>query len=236
MITPSPVRATRPSPSTLPPLENGDHLDQPTFHARYEAMSEAFRAELIGGIVHMPSPLKVNHGDAHARLIFWLATYGMNTPGIRVLDNATDILGIDSEPQPDACLTLERGQTHINSDGYLVGPPELVAEVASSSQAHDLFEKRRDYEKYGVSEYLALLVREARAAWFVRPAGQPRPAGFVELPADPDGILRSPSIPGLWLDAPALLRGDSRRIVEVLEQGMASPERAAFVQCLGQSR
>jgi hypothetical protein len=41
---------------TLPPLANGDHLDQRTFHARYEAMPEDFRAELIGGIVYMTSP------------------------------------------------------------------------------------------------------------------------------------------------------------------------------------
>ena len=30
----------------LPPLENGDRLDQKTFHARYEAMPEDCRAEL----------------------------------------------------------------------------------------------------------------------------------------------------------------------------------------------
>src|SRR5271156_1111031 len=41
----------------LPPLENGDHLDQPTFHARYEAMPSGTRAQLIGGIVYMGSPL-----------------------------------------------------------------------------------------------------------------------------------------------------------------------------------
>jgi hypothetical protein len=40
--------------NTLPPLVHGQHLDQPTFHERYEAMSPDTRAELVGGVVYMP--------------------------------------------------------------------------------------------------------------------------------------------------------------------------------------
>jgi hypothetical protein len=59
----SAFRVTRLGASpALPPLCNGDHLDQPTFHARYEAMPEHVRAELIGGIVYMASPQKIAHG------------------------------------------------------------------------------------------------------------------------------------------------------------------------------
>jgi hypothetical protein len=46
----------------LPPLEAGQRLDQPTFHARYEAMPPEIRAELIDGIGHMPSPMRGDHG------------------------------------------------------------------------------------------------------------------------------------------------------------------------------
>lgn len=42
----------------LPPLENGDRLDQKTFHARYEGMPAHVRAELIEGTVHITSPRK----------------------------------------------------------------------------------------------------------------------------------------------------------------------------------
>src|SRR5438874_11663194 len=49
----------------LPPLEQGDHLNQKTFHERYEAMPSHVRAELIGGVVFMPSPLKRPHGRMH---------------------------------------------------------------------------------------------------------------------------------------------------------------------------
>jgi hypothetical protein len=53
------LRRLRP---TQLPLENGDHLDQKTFHAQCEAMPPETRAELIGGIVYMGSPLKGERG------------------------------------------------------------------------------------------------------------------------------------------------------------------------------
>jgi Uma2 family endonuclease len=208
----------------IPPLEAGDHLDQRTFHERYSAMPPAVRAELIEGIVYMPSPLRATHGLIHGRVIFWLTLYEVATPGVQVLDNATDILGEESEPQPDASLVFTGGQTRINEDDYLVGPPELVAEVASSSESIDLHAKKREYERHGVREYVALVVRTSTVRWFIRQG-----EAFKEHAADPDGIFRSPFLPGLWLDPAALLRGDTRRMQEVLNQGLATAEHAAFV-------
>ena len=221
--TVSPSQVTEP----LPPLQNGDHLDQPTFHAVYEAMPESFSAELIGGRVYVASPLKTKHGSIHARMMGWLFTYQAHTPRTEILDNATSILGQDSEPQPDGCLYIEGGKARVNDDGYLVGPPELAVEVAHSSVAYDLYEKKADYEKYGVVEYIVLILREQRVVWFVRPPADVT-GHFIEMPAAPDGILRSIMFPGLWLDPAALLRGDSMRVIDVLQMGLATPEHAAF--------
>jgi hypothetical protein len=69
-----------PTQRKIPPLENGDRLDQPTFHARYEAMPEDFRAELIGGIVHVPSPQEVPHSKAQQLVARWLDEYAEATP------------------------------------------------------------------------------------------------------------------------------------------------------------
>lgn len=62
-------RSPSKSPDGLPGLEPGDHLDQRTFHERYKAMPEHVRAELIGGVVYMPSPVKADYGEAHAELV-----------------------------------------------------------------------------------------------------------------------------------------------------------------------
>jgi Uma2 family endonuclease len=99
-------------------------------------------------------------------------------------------------------------------------------EVASSTQAYDLHEKRRDYERYGVAEYLVLLLRESRAVWYARKG---LVAPFTELPQDGDHVIRSNVFPGLWLDAAALMRGDLKRVLEVLNMGLASPAHAAFI-------
>ena len=125
----------------VPPLEAGDHLDQPTFHERYKAMPPAFRAELIGGVVLVPSPLSPGHGFHHALVMAWLVNYWIATPGTKAGDNMTTILGETSEPQPDGALIIDPasgGQTGVSEDEYITGPPELIVEVASSSASIDL--------------------------------------------------------------------------------------------------
>lgn len=227
---------TVPSPSTawhgqhLPPLEAGDHLDQATFHARYEAMPLDFRAELIGGVVFVPSPLRKEHGSYHALVMGWLIHYSIATPGTETLDNTTAILGDDSEPQPDAALIIEPargGQTSVSEEGYVTGPPELIVEVASSSESIDLHAKRRDYEQAGVLEYVVVVLRQRVVRWFGLQAGT-----YREVEADASGIFTSTIFPGLWLDAPALIGLNGRQVMATLQHGTETPEHVAFVQQL----
>src|SRR6185312_9769746 len=96
----------RPGRRVLPPLEAGQRLDQRTFHERYEAMPPSTRAELIGGVVHMPSPLRSDHGQNSRVVSGWLFHYQRFTPGVRGGDNTTVILGAFGEPQPDCILYL----------------------------------------------------------------------------------------------------------------------------------
>jgi Uma2 family endonuclease len=218
------------STQRLPPLQPGEHLDQPTFHARYEAMPKEVRAELIGGIVYMPSPLRSSHGDCHSEIQAWLTIYKGNSPGTRALVDSTLILGPDDEVQPDACLLVlpeYHGQTREEND-YILGAPELVVEVALSSEAYDLHVKRRAYERVGVREYIVVILRERVVTWFVR-----EEETFVSLPAGPDGIFRSSFFGGLWLDPEALLRGDTLGWERVLRAGLASQEHAEFVKRQG---
>ncbi|HZT81031.1 MAG TPA: Uma2 family endonuclease [Gemmataceae bacterium] len=220
-----PADANGPPPA-LPPLRHGERMDQKTFHARYEAMPPDFRAELIGGVVHVPSPLKRQHGRVHAKVIQWLSEYEDATPGTEAFDNASAILDEQAEPQPDACLLIVvpgLGQTR-NEDDYITGAPELIVEVAETSEPVDLGAKRADYERAGVREYIVVSLRQRRVIWFVR-----RGTSLEEVGPGPDGVFRSEVFPGLWLDAAALLRQDGRRVLEVLRQGLATPEHAAFI-------
>jgi hypothetical protein len=49
-------------------------------------------------------------------------------------------------------------------------------------------------------------------------------------------LIKSRVFPGLWLDAPALLRGDLARVLGVLGEGIASAEHADFVKRLAGAR
>jgi hypothetical protein len=227
---PMPTSAALGNGERVPPLRNGDHLDRVEFERRYNAMPQVNKAELIEGVVFMPSPVSFeNHGEQHAHLMAWLVVYRAHTPGLRVGDNATVRLDMDNEPQPDAFLLVEpsRGGRTTITDGYVTGGPELTAEVAASSASIDRNAKLNAYRRNGVREYVLWRTEDGAIDWFVLRGGQYQP-----LTPGPDGVLRSEGYPGLWLDVAALLTGDVLRVLAVLQQGIASPEHAAFVATL----
>lgn len=208
----------------IPLLENGDHLMQPEFERRYEAMPQVKKAELIEGIVYMPSPVRVRyHGRPHALIMGWLSAYWVATPGVDLCDNTTIRLDLDNEPQPDALLRIEGGTSCISEDDYIEGPPELIIEVAASSASKDLHDKLKAYRRNGVQEYLVWQTHEQKLDWFSLQAGQ-----YVSLAADNQGVIRSQVFPGLWLLRSALLKGDLAEVLTYLQQGLQTPEHTAF--------
>jgi Uma2 family endonuclease len=221
----------RKSPSVqnnVPLLVNGDRLTQAEFHRRYETYPEDVKFELIGGIVYMVSPLRRSHGRYHVKLSFALELYEMGTPGIELLDNTTTILGEESEPQPDLglrILSAYGGRSRETGEDYVEGPPELLSEISYSTRAIDLHRKRDDYRRAGVQEYLVVCVEEQELHWFNFATGR-------YIRPNRQRISRSKVFPGLWIDGPALLARDSARISQVMQQGLASREHAAFVKRL----
>ena len=148
------------------PLENGDRLTRIEFERRYTAMPQLKKAELIEGIVHMGSPVRAkSHGQPHAAIMAMLSVYWVATPGVSLLDNVTVRLDLDNEPQPDALLRIESGgRSIVSDDDYLEGAPELIAEIAASSAAYDLYDKKQVYRRNGVQEYIIWQVFDRKLA------------------------------------------------------------------------
>ena len=217
-------------PLSIPPLENGDRLSRFEFERRYLAMPHLKKAELVEGVVYMASPLRIrSHGEPHGDLIGWLWTYKTATPGAVMGIEPTVRLDSDNEPQPDAVLFIPGKQAIISEDDYIEGAPELVIEVAASSAAIDLHDKKRAYRRNGVQEYIVWRTLEHQLDWFGRKADE-----YVALATDEQGIIRSQVFPGLWLAVPALLKGDMKTVLLVLQAGFDSPEHQEFVQKLAQ--
>lgn len=213
--------------AAVPSLQNGDRLTRGEFERRYTAMPNVKKAELIEGIVYMPSPVRLtHHGEPHAHLIGWIAYYVAKTPGVRFGDNATSRLDEDNEPQPDVMLLLPAAagsSAHIDDDGYVSGAPDFVCEVAASSVSIDMHAKFNAYRRNGVKEYLVWRVEEGEIDWFELVDGR-----YVAMPVDERGVVRSRVFAGLWLDVPAMLRGDLAAVLAAVEAGAATPEHAAF--------
>jgi len=219
----------------IPPLENGDRMTGDEFMRRCEAMPDLKKAELIAGVVHMPSPVRQRyHGRQHYHFLNWLGHYDAGTPGLEGGDNSTVCLDLGSIPQPDCVFFIQPehgGQVKINAEGYIEAAPDLVAEVASSSVSYDLHDKLDAYRRNGVREYLVCRVLDRQIDWFVL-----RGERYEPLALEPDGTLRSTVFPGLWLDTAALLRGDLNAVLAMVQHGLNSPEHLDFAAHLQRSR
>jgi len=215
----------------VPPLEPGDRLTRAEFERRYEAMPRLRKAELIEGVVYMPSPVRLRlHSRPHLHLATWLGAYEAGTPGTVAADNSTVRLDLDNEPQPDLLLLIDPsvgGQARVSDDDYVEGAPELVAEIASSTASYDLNTKLNVYRRNGVREYVVWRVLDREIDWLILREGR-----YEELTRDSSGPYKSEVFPGLWLDPAAMVRGELAGVLDTLRQGLATPEHAAFADRL----
>lgn len=214
----------------IPPLKPGFRLTRQEFLRRWELHPEITKAELIGGVVYMPSPVSAEHGDRESDVGIWLGNYRIATPGTASGHNSTSMM-LDDAPQPDVNLRIlpECGGASWVEGRFLHGAPELVTEVCLTSADHDLHVKYDLYEAVGVQEYVAVLMESNEIRWHILVNGR-----YQLLPPDADGIWRSRGFPGLWLDGPALLRRDLAAVLAKLQVGIQSPDHAAFIQRLAQ--
>ncbi len=209
-----------------PPLRDGDRLTSDEFLRRWEAMPDLKHAELIDGIVYMPSPVSLQHAKFHLPLAGWIANYAASTPGCQGGVEGTWLMSDRDVSQPDLALRIlpEYGGQSREQDEYTAGAPELIVEIAASSRARDLGVKLKLYERMGVREYLVAVTGKQQFLW-----KELTENGYRPLDPDADGIIRSRTFPGLWLDPAALWNIDLPRLFAVLHQGLATPEHTSFV-------
>jgi hypothetical protein len=233
MAIPRPIPQA-PVPARPRPLEPGDHLTRDEFEQRYDAMPGLKKAELLEGVVYMPSPVRWNqHASPHADFMGWLSYYRAFTPGVQAGDNGSIRLALESMPQPDATMIVlpsHGGLVRISDDDYVEGSPELAGEIAASSVSLDLHTRLRLYRENNVREYIVWRVQDQEIDWFALRQGQ-----YDRLPLNAAGHYQSEVFPGLWLDPAALTRSDLATVLQVLQQGITSPEHAAFVARLQQA-
>ncbi|MBI3823172.1 MAG: Uma2 family endonuclease [Planctomycetes bacterium] len=233
-ISTKPVPSTPFAPPAALPLQAGERMNVEEFLRRWDALPEEWKAhhkrvELIEGVVHMPPISGGYHGQSQFDFISFLGCYAWVTPGVRGFAPSSLILDAINMPEPDGILAIDPkcgGRIKLDGKGYIIGMPDLLAEIAASNVLYDLQTKKELYRKFEVKEYVVWRVKEKAIDWFIL-RGQD-----FELLATTDGVYRSEVFPGLWLAAGALVAGDFATVSRVLQDGIASPEHAAFVEQL----
>jgi len=210
-------------------LKHGARMNRERFHYLYVQTPEDFRFELIGGVVHEPSPISFSHGEHHGLLSLILGSYALKTPGVQSLGSVTVLLSDQDEVEPDLMLRVLPefgGRTQITSDNYINGPPELVVEIAHSSASLDLGRKRKRYMLGGVTEYLVICTHLEEIRWLDLP-------NDTKYQADDTDIIKSKVFPGLWLSNESLVGGCNHKLaMKVLNKGLRSADHADFVKKL----
>ena len=223
-----------PTADDVPEACAGDRLTRAEFERRYAAMPHVKKAELIEGVVYMPSPVTPGRSWWPAFRRDWLG-WGSTEPEPRGRRrrqrDAAPGLGQRAATRCVPAHSSGVRRTIAEQREIRRGAPELIAEVAASSVSYDLHDKLRAYRRNEVREYVVWRVWDRAIDWFVL-----REDRYERLAPNAAGQYRSEIFPGLWLDPAALLRGDLAQVIAVLQQGLASPEHADFVSRLQRQR
>jgi len=209
----------------------GERMDVEEFLHRWDELPELKSVELIDGVVHVSSPVSRDHGNFDTHIIWWLAHYAQATPGCSTGNNSTWLM-LDSAPQPDGYLRIlpSHGGQSGDEKRFSTGAPELAVEICLTSTEVDFGPKRDLYLKAGVREYITIELLWKHIVWRVAEDGM----YLQEFPTD--GIIRSETFPGLWLDVAALWAGHGARMLAALNAGLATEEHQKFVERLAAAR
>ena len=213
-----------------PPLQSGDRLSRAEFHRRYGMYPEIKKAELIEGVVIVGSPVYRRHSVPHSKFGTLLGIYCAHTRGLEIADNQSVVLDQDNEVQPDICVWIDtpHGRRLQETErGLMIGAPEFVVEVAASSVAYDLHSKLNVYRRSGVLEYLVLLAYEREMRFFRLEDGE-----YAAVEPDAGGVLRSSVLPGFRFRSDWFWEDRLAELIQLVEEGIASPERREFVDSL----
>ncbi len=199
-------------------LITGMQMTREAFLRAWDASPELKNAELIEGIVYVPSPVSATHAEFDFLIHLWLGTYAVHNGKCQGGANATWLM-LESAPQPDSHLRLlpEFGGRSRQELGKFTGAPELAVEICVTSREVDFGPKLALYQRAGVREYITLETLIPCVQWRVLENSSYR---IVE--PDTEGVFRSEVFPGLWLDTKALWSKNSAALLACLQKGIAA--------------
>ena len=120
----------------------------------YENLTPSVKAEFIGGVVVLHSPVKKNHNTANGLLFSLLNTYvNINDLGFVGMEKIL-IQCSRNDYEPDICYFANAKADSFTEEQMLFPPPDFVVEIISkSTERTDRKTKFEDYALHGIAEY-----------------------------------------------------------------------------------
>jgi Uma2 family endonuclease len=113
--------------------------------------------------------------------------------------------GVGSRREPDILVVLSEHRDRIQHH-WLEGPPDLAFEFVSEHTARiDLVDKRDEFARAGIPEYVAIETRDSRDGVIYLRLDSDRT--YQDVEPDKQGRLHSAVLPGFWID-PSWFRRD----------------------------
>jgi hypothetical protein len=220
---------------TFAPLVDGDCLSAREFLKRYLPRRGTVKAELIGGLVAVDPESRRAVMDLSTSMIrSCLRSYAIQTPGTRMDSDAVVVLGWDTVPQPSLVLRVlpeYGGRSRMSTTNVIEQAPELMVDFATNEGAFDQRGKLRAFRSNGVVEYLIWWSDSRTLDWYTLERGE-----YTLVMPDFNGVLASPSFPGLRLNHSALVNQTSGAFMATLQKSLQSREHAGFVERLARKR
>lgn len=156
--------------------------------------------------------------------------YRVRTIGLYVCIN----VGVKIDNQllyPDMIVMINYGRKKQcdpdYKNDYFVGPPNFVLDIHEDANSQFIKERKNLFANSGVEEYLIVNEELTKIEWN-RLIG----SEFKKIKPDRDGIMKSTSLPGLWIPIDALKERDNWTIMACIEHGLTRREHHELMQSI----
>lgn len=167
---------------------------------------------------HSAQPMTISESATLVDFTMCINHYRLATPGMHVCVFVPVQLNEAVRITPALIAPIGSGQymqcAPIDHQ-YFAGPPNFVFDVFADDQREVYAYRRELFERAGVIEYVVWITGDKRPIWNRSVDGE-----YVQVDSDVDGVIRSTSLPGLWIPNDALINRDFWSIMAATSQGV----------------
>ena len=166
-----------------------------TYEEFCDVVGDGQKADLIDGVIYVASPENIRANALFVWIISLLSSFVEQRNAGRVFGSRVALrLDRKNAPEPDVFF-IKKARQHVIKRAHIAGPADLAMEIVSpESVERDYKKKRRQYQRFGITEYWIIDERKQRVLLL----RLDRNGKYVRIPPK-KGILHSEVLPGFWL-------------------------------------